>query len=230
LRLVARAIYQIGGDADMSDNPPSERTRVRRKPERGAYDRTIIDGILDEALVAHLGFVADGQPYVIPTTYGRRGDWLYVHGSAASRTLRALAGGVPACVTVTLIDGVILARSAFRHSMNYRSVVVLGVAEEIVDREEKLSALETIVEHVVPGRWREVRSPSDQELRATTVLRISLAEASAKLRTGGPLDYAEDLERQCWAGEIPLRLSASTPRPHEPTIATPAYVANYRRG
>jgi len=189
----------------------TERTRVRRLPDRGHYERDVINAILDEALVCHVGFVADGQPYVIPTAFGRVDDRLYLHGSAASRTLRSLASGIPVCVTVSLIDGLVLARSAFHHSINYRSVVVLGTAQAVVDREERLAALEAISEHIVPGRWREVRPPNDQELKATAVLRLLLSEASAKIRTGPPLDDAADLTQPCWAGVIPLRLVAGEP-------------------
>ena len=195
----------------MEASPASERTRVRRRAQRGRYDRATIDAILDEGLVCHVGFAVDGQPYVIPTTYARVGDRLYVHGSSANRMLRALAGGVPACVTVTLLDGLVLARSAFHHSMNYRSVVVLGQATLVADREERLTALEAIVEHVLRGRWSEVREPSEQELGGTTVLRLPLDEASAKVRTGPPLDDAGDLALGCWAGVIPLRLVAGPP-------------------
>jgi hypothetical protein len=192
----------------MQSAPASERTRLRRRPERGRYDRATIDAILDEALFCHLGFSVDGQPFVVPTTYARVGDHIYVHGSAAGRTMRALAGGIPACVTVTLLDGLVLARSAFHHSMNYRSVVVLGRAVEVVDAGERLAAFEAIVEHVLPGRWNEVRWPSEQEVRATTVLRLPLDEASAKVRTGDPIDDEEDLALDCWAGVLPLRLTA----------------------
>jgi hypothetical protein len=195
----------------MQAAPASERTRLRRRPERGRYDRETIHAILDEALVCHLGFNVDGQPFVIPTTFARVGDRLYVHGSAAGRTMRALATGAPVCVTVTLLDGLVLARSAFHHSMNYRSVVVLGHAVEVTDSEERLAAFEAIVEHVLPGRWNEVRWPTEQELRATTVLRLPLDEASAKVRQGGPLDDEEDLALDCWAGFIPLRLRVEEP-------------------
>jgi hypothetical protein len=216
----------------MQPAPASERTRVRRRPERARYDAATIRAILDEGLVCHLGFVSGGQPSVIPTTYARRGDHLYVHGSAASRTLREVAKGLPVCVTVTLLDGLVLARSAFHHSMNYRSVVILGRAVEVADPEEKLFALEAIVEHVLRGRWSEVRPPTDQELRATTVLRLPLDEASAKVRAGGPLDDQEDLALGCWAGVIPLRLRAEEPI-RDPMlrrdIATPEVVALYRR-
>jgi nitroimidazol reductase NimA-like FMN-containing flavoprotein (pyridoxamine 5'-phosphate oxidase superfamily) len=198
----------------MSSLPPfpvTERTRLRRLPPRGVFERETVYGILDEALVCHVGFVADGQPFVIPTIHARLGDRLVVHGSAASRMLRNLAGGVPVCVTVTLIDGLVLARSAFHHSMNYRSVVVLGTAALVTDPAEKVAALEAIVEHVAPGRTPEVRPPTPQELKATSVLTIALDEASAKIRTGGPIDDEADLALPCWAGVIPLRLTPSAP-------------------
>ena len=192
---------------------PSERTRVRRQPGRGAYDRETIDAILDEGLVCHLGFVHEGQPFVLPTTYARVGDVVYVHGSAAGRLMTALAGGIPLTLTVTLLDGLVLARSAFHHSMNYRSVVILGTATEVVDRAERLLALEAIVEHMAPGRCAAVRAPSEKELKATLVLRVPIVEASAKVRSGGPLDDAEDMGWPCWAGHVPLRLVAGTPIP-----------------
>jgi nitroimidazol reductase NimA-like FMN-containing flavoprotein (pyridoxamine 5'-phosphate oxidase superfamily) len=213
--------------------PASERTRVRRRDERGRYDRDTEHAILDEALVCHVGFVADGQPYVMPTTYARVGERLYVHGAAASRMLRTLAGGVPVCVTVTLLDGLVLARTAFHHSMNYRSVVVLGTAVEVVADDERLQALEAIVEHIAAGRWRDVRAPNQEELRATRVLRVALDEASAKLRTGPPLDGGEDLALGCWAGVIPLKLTAAPPVA-DPNLAAGIVpspgVAAYRRG
>jgi hypothetical protein len=193
--------------------PASERTRVRRLPARASYDPETINAILDEALVCHVGFVHEGQPFVLPTTFARVGNDLYLHGSAASRMLRGLRDGVPVCVTVTLLDGLVLARSAFHHSMNYRSVVILGTATEVSEPAERLRALEAIVEHAVPGRWPEVRPPNAQELRATMVLRLPILEASAKLRTGGPLDEAEDLGWPCWAGHVPLRLTAFAPVP-----------------
>ncbi len=184
------------------------RTTLKRLRQRGSYDAATVHAILDEALTCHVGFVADGQPYVIPTIHARAGDVLYVHGSAASRMLRTLAAGVPVCVTVTIVDGLVLARSAFHHSMNYRSVVILGTAVEVTDEAERLRAFETIVEHVVPHRWKDVRPPSAQELKATSVLRVPLVEASAKVRTGGPVDDAADMSWPCWAGQIPLRLVA----------------------
>lgn len=217
----------------MKGRPPTERTRVRRAPARAAYDRATIDAILDEGLCCHVGFAVDGQPYVIPANYARLGDQLYIHGSAASRMVRTLASGVPVCVTVSLLDGVVLARSAFNHSMNYRSVVVLGTAAEVVDPGERLTALEALVEHMLGGRWREVRPPSAKELRATKVLRLPLTEASAKIRSGPPGDDAEDLARACWAGVIPLRLEAKSPvaDPRLPAgIEPPAAVCAYRRG
>jgi nitroimidazol reductase NimA-like FMN-containing flavoprotein (pyridoxamine 5'-phosphate oxidase superfamily) len=182
-------------------------TRVKRHPERGVYQREAIDAILDEALFCHVGFVVDGQPYVIPTIHARAGDVLYVHGSPASRMLRTLAEGIDICVTATLLDGLVLARSVYNHSMNYRSAVVLGRARA-VEGGEKLSALEVIVEHVVPGRWQDARRPTEKELAGTSVLALGLDEASAKIRTGPPKDFDDDLELPIWAGVIPLRLTA----------------------
>ena len=211
---------------------PTPRTTVRRLPERGSYDRGVLHAILDEGLVCHVGFVADGQPFVIPTTYGRVGDALYIHGSAASRMLRSLAGGIPVCVTVTLLDGLVLARSAFHHSMNYRSAVVLGTAVAVEDVAERDAALRAITDHVVPGRWDAVRGPSEKELRATSVLRLPMDEASAKVRTGPPKDDEEDQALGAWAGVLPLALVPQPPIP-DPTlragIAVPAHVARYRR-
>jgi nitroimidazol reductase NimA-like FMN-containing flavoprotein (pyridoxamine 5'-phosphate oxidase superfamily) len=197
----------------MATSAPSERARVRRAPARADYDRATIDAILDEALVAHLGFVADGQPYVIPTLHARRGDEVYLHGSAASRMIRTLGAGVPACLTVTLIDGLVLARSAFHHSMNYRSVVVLGQARFVEGPEERAAALEAFTERLIPGRWAEVRPPSRQELKGTRVLALSLDEASAKLRTGGPVDDEDDYALDAWAGVVPLRMAPGAVEP-----------------
>src|SRR5262245_6373751 len=211
---------------------PTARTTVRRRPQRASYDRATVEAILDEGLFCHVGFVADGQPYVIPTIHARVGERLYIHGSTASRMLRSLGAGIPVCVTVTLLDGLVLARSAFHHSMNYRSAVILGTAVEVSDRAEKLAALKAVVEHVVPRRWEDVRRPTEQELRATTVLRLPIEEASAKIRTGPPLDDEEDYQLGCWAGEIPLRLvpQALIPDPRlDPTLAPPAYARSYRR-
>jgi nitroimidazol reductase NimA-like FMN-containing flavoprotein (pyridoxamine 5'-phosphate oxidase superfamily) len=211
---------------------PSARTTVRRLPARGAYDPAAIHAILDEGLVCHVGFVADGQPFVIPTIHGRIGDALYVHGSAASRMLRTLAGGIPVCVTVTLVDGLVLARSAFHHSMNYRSAVVLGTAVEVTDPAERDRALRAITDHVVPGRWDSVRPPSEKELRATAVLRLPIAEASAKVRTGPPVDDEEDYALPVWAGVLPLALTPRAPVADPrlpPGIAAPEHVIAYRR-
>ncbi|HEX2090476.1 MAG TPA: pyridoxamine 5'-phosphate oxidase family protein [Actinomycetota bacterium] len=205
--------------------------RVRRLPERGRYDRETINAILDEALFCHIGFVSNGQPFVIPTLHARVGDVLYVHGSQASRMLRQLRGGTEVCVTATILDGVVLARSAFNHSMNYRSVVVLGVAAE-VEGAEKLEALRAVAEHVMPGRWDDVRQPNARELRATSVLRLSLDRASAKVRTGPPKDDDADIDLPIWAGVLPLRLVPSEPVPDarsgSPTV--PGYVRGWRRG
>jgi nitroimidazol reductase NimA-like FMN-containing flavoprotein (pyridoxamine 5'-phosphate oxidase superfamily) len=189
----------------------STRTRLRRHPERGAYDRATVDAILDEALYCHLGFVVDGQPYVIPTLHARVGDTVYVHGSAASRLIRTLAGGVPACLTVTLVDGLVLARSAYNHSVNYRSAVVLGSARPVDNPDEKLRALEAFTEQLVPGRWADVRPPNEKELKATSVLALALGECSAKVRTGPPGDDEEDLALDVWAGVLPLELRALAP-------------------
>ena len=213
-------------------SPPSERVRVRRLPKRGAYDRPTIDAILDEGLVCHLGFVVDGEPRVIPTGYARDGDRLLLHGSRSSAAMRVLAGGGPACVTVTLLDGLVLARSAFHHSMNYRSVVVLGAAVEVVDVAEKLEALRVLTDHLVPGRSADARGPSDPELALTTVLALPLDEASAKVRVGGPVDDAADHGLPVWAGVIPLALGHRAPVPDPevpPGGPAPTYVTSYRR-
>ena len=197
----------------MAELTPTPRTRVRRLPSRASYDAATIHAILDEGLVCHLGFVHEGQPFVLPTTYARVGDALYLHGSAASRMLRGLRQGIPVCVTVTLLDGLVLARSAFHHSMNYRSVVILGVATEVIDTAERLHGLRAMVEHMAPGRSAEVRPPNERELKATMVLRLPIVEASAKVRDGGPLDEPEDLGWPCWAGHVPLRLVPLAPIP-----------------
>ena len=194
--------------------PPSARTRVRRHPERGEYDRATIDAILDEALICHLAWVADdGGPRVIPTIHVRAGDTLYVHGSEASRTLRALRTGIECCLEATLIDGLVLARSTPKHSINYRSVVVLGRASVVEDPDEKVQALEAFSNRLLPGRWRDVRPPTATELKATSILRIPLAEASAKVRTGPPKDDEDDYGWPVWAGVIPLALVAGDPQP-----------------
>ena len=205
----------------MGDTPakaPSKRTRVGRLPKRGHYDRATIDAILDEAIIGHLGFVLDGQPFVVPTLVARVGDHVYVHGSAAARSLKALAGGIPACLTVTHVDGIVLARSIFNHSVNYRSVVVLGTAEPVTDRAEKVAALTAFSDTILPGRWDEVRGPTPQELKATAILGLPLTEASAKVRTGPPGDDEPDYALPVWAGVIPTALVQGKPVP-DPKLA-----------
>jgi nitroimidazol reductase NimA-like FMN-containing flavoprotein (pyridoxamine 5'-phosphate oxidase superfamily) len=213
--------------------PPSERVRLRRKRERGTHERAVIDAILDEALIAHVGIADEyGQPFVIPTLHARSGDVVYCHGSTASRTLRALAAGAPACLTVTLIDGLELARAAMHHSANYRSAVLIGRATLVDDLDEKRAALRAVVEHIVPGRWDDVRAPNENELKATSVLAIPIDEASAKVRSGGPLDDEEDYALETWAGVIPLASRARAPEPDarlRAGIAAPRYVTDYRR-
>lgn len=195
----------------MKEFTPTQRTTVKRLPKRANYEQDTVYQILDEGLVCHVGFVVDNQPYVIPTAYGRVEDKLYIHGSPASRMLRTLQAGIQVCVTVTLLDGLVLARSAFHHSMNYRSVVVFGTASVVSDPEDKLKALHAFTEHIVPGRWEEIRQPSRNELAGTLVLSLPLVEASAKVRTGPPVDDEADYELPVWAGEIPLRLVAGVP-------------------
>jgi nitroimidazol reductase NimA-like FMN-containing flavoprotein (pyridoxamine 5'-phosphate oxidase superfamily) len=193
--------------------PPSTRTRIQRVPARAVYDRADIDAILDAAPVAHLAFALDGQPYAIPTLHARIGEHVYFHGSAASRMIRALTAGAPACLTVTLLDGLVLARSAFHHSVNYRSVVVLGNARPVEGADERLAALRAFTERLVPGRWGEVRPPSPSELKGTRVLALPLDESSAKVRDGFPVDDEQDYALPVWAGVIPLRIAAGAPRP-----------------
>jgi nitroimidazol reductase NimA-like FMN-containing flavoprotein (pyridoxamine 5'-phosphate oxidase superfamily) len=209
--------------------PTSDRTRVRRLSERGHYETETIHAILDEALICHVGFVVNGQPVVIPTIHWREGETLYFHGSAASRMLRSLRDGVDACVTVTLLDGLVLARSAFHHSMNYRSVVVFGKARE-VGEDEKVRVLDSLVEHVVRGRSKEVRAPNLKELRQTLVLALPIDEASAKIRTGGPVDDEEDYALPIWAGVLPLKLTPGEGLADAGVTAdVPEYVKAYRR-
>ncbi len=195
----------------MDKIPQTPRTTLKRLPQRGSYDRELIDRILDEAFICHVGFAVDGRPFVIPTGYARVGDSLLIHGSQASRMLRTVGQGIDVCVTVTLIDGLVLARSAFHHSMNYRSVVVFGNAKVVDDPDAKLAALRALSEHMIPGRWDDVREPNEREMQLTTVLSLPLNEASAKVRTGPPLDDEEDYEMDVWAGVIPLRMVAATP-------------------
>lgn len=210
----------------------TERTTLKRLPARGVYDRELVYQILDEGLICHVGFAIEGRPFVIPTGYARVQDQLYVHGSQASRMLRTLQRGVDACVTVTLLDGLVLARSAFHHSMNYRSVVVFGKAMLVDDVDEKLSALRAFSEHMIPGRWDDARKPTAQELKATAVLSLPLEEASAKVRTGPALDDEEDYELPIWAGVIPVSLIAELPIPDprlKPELEVPDYVLGYDR-
>jgi nitroimidazol reductase NimA-like FMN-containing flavoprotein (pyridoxamine 5'-phosphate oxidase superfamily) len=210
----------------------TDRTTLKRLPKRGHYDRETINEILDEGFICHVGFVVNGQPFVIPTGYARVDDKLFIHGSQASRMLKTLAQGLDVCVTVTLVDGLVLARSAFHHSINYRSVVVFGNARLVVDRDEKIAALLALSEHFIKGRWDDVREPTEQELKATSVLVLKLEEASAKIRTGPPLDDEEDYSLPIWAGVIPLRMIADEPV-NDPRlndgIEPPDYARQYRR-
>ena len=214
-----------------SSNPaPTPRTRVVREPQRAVYDREVVNQILDEAFLCHVGFVADGQPFVIPTSYGRDGDLLYIHGSAASRMLRNLNQGVPVCITVTLLDGLVLARSVFNHSMNYRSVVILGTATLVADAAEKLAALRALSEHIIPGRWDDSRQPNEKELKQTSVLRLPIDEFSAKVRVGPPIDDEEDYAFPTWAGVIPLEMRVGAAiRDERCEQELPAYLKNYSR-
>lgn len=217
----------------MTENQiPSPRTRVIREPDRGVYDRETVYKILDEGFLCHVGFAVDGQPFVIPTSYGRKDSDLYIHGSAASRMLRQMKQSAPVCVTVTLLDGLVLARSVFNHSMNYRSVVVLGKATLVEDSDEKLAALRILAEHVIPGRWGDARQPNERELKATSVLRVSIEEFSAKVRTGSPIDDEEDYSFPTWAGVIPLEMrtgNAINDPCLDPGRGVPEYVRNYTR-
>ncbi|HET6882736.1 MAG TPA: pyridoxamine 5'-phosphate oxidase family protein [Pirellulales bacterium] len=210
---------------------PNTRSQVRRLAKRAVYDRAAIEAILDEGLICHVGFVADGQPFVIPTIHVRIGDSVYLHGSPASRMLQTLAAGGEACLTVTLVDGLVLARSAFHHSMNYRSVVLFGRGSPVEDERQKLDVLNCLSEHLIQGRWAEVRSPNPNELKGTLVVRIPIDEVSAKVRTGPPLDDEEDYALTVWAGVLPLRLAASLPvaDPRLPAdIPVPGYASDYR--
>lgn len=208
------------------------RTELRRAPDRGRFDRATIHAILDEGMICHLALAREGVPHVIPTIYGRLDDSLYVHGSSANRILRGLKDGREACVTVTLIDGLVLGRSAFHQSMNYRSVVLYGAMRDVTDADEKLRALEVMVDHAIPGRWKDVRGPNRAEFQRTTVLALAIEEGSAKVRTGPPIDEEEDYELDCWAGVIPLTTEpgAPIPDPRLPAgIEAPSYATRYRR-
>jgi len=211
---------------------PSARTRVVREADRAVYDRETVYRILDEGFICHVGFAVDGQPFVIPTSYGRKGANLYIHGSAASRMLRQMKDGVPVCIAVTLLDGLVLARSVFNHSMNYRSVVILGKATLVDDPQEKLAALRVLSEHILPGRWDDARQPNEREVRATSVLRVLIEEFSAKVRVGPPIDDAEDSLFPTWAGVLPVEMKwgpALDDPKLEPGRAVPRYVGNYSR-
>lgn len=215
-----------------TSRPASDRTTVRRLGKRGVYDRASVYAILDEALYCHVGFVDAGQPFVIPTIHARMGDRLVLHGSRASRMLHCLSAGAAACITVTILDGLVLARSTFHHSMNYRSVVVLGQGSEIVAADEKSAALEALVERIVPGRAAEARAANEQELQATAVIAFPLDECSAKLRVGPPVDDADDLALPVWAGVLPLRTVCGEPQPDPQLPAgtpVPRYIREYRR-
>lgn len=210
----------------------SDRVRLRRKRERGSYERETIDAILDEGLIAHVGIVEDGQPFVMPTLHARAGDVVYLHGSAASRTMRAMAAGAPVCLTVSLIDGLVLARAAMHHSANYRSAVLLGRARPVTDPHERLAGFEAVVERLVPGRWSDVRPPSEKELKATALVALPIDEASAKIRTGGPIDDEEDYVLPAWAGVIPLSVHAGEAQADPrlaPDVPVPAYVSGWPR-
>jgi nitroimidazol reductase NimA-like FMN-containing flavoprotein (pyridoxamine 5'-phosphate oxidase superfamily) len=217
-------------NSNSSSSAPSLRTRVVREPQRAVYDREVVYQILDEGFLCHVGFVADGQPFVIPTSYGHDGDVLYIHGSAASRMLRNLDQGLPVCVTVTLLDGLVLARSVFNHSMNYRSVVILGTATLVGDPAEKLAALRALSEHIIPGRWEYARQPNEKELKATSVLRLPINEFSAKVRVGPAIDDEEDYSFPTWAGVIPLEMTVGTAiRDERCELEMPEYLRNYSR-
>lgn len=209
------------------------RTKIKRIPKRGNFERETINKILDEAFICHVGFTIDDKLFVIPTSYARSGDSILIHGSSASRMMRAMADKIEVCVTVTLIDGLVLARSAFHHSMNYRSIVIFGKAKIIQDEQEKFEALRLFTEHIIPNRWTEIRPPSELELKATTVLSLPITEASAKIRTGNPVDDEEDYDLNVWAGVLPLNLSVGKPADDgkiKDGVEVPSYIENYSRG
>jgi nitroimidazol reductase NimA-like FMN-containing flavoprotein (pyridoxamine 5'-phosphate oxidase superfamily) len=220
-----------GGDRmTMSDElERTSRTKIKRHRERGNYDRAVVNAILDEALVSHVGFVDDGQPYVIPMLHARAGDTLYLHGSTQSRAMHTLTGGADVCVTTTLLDGLVLARSVYHHSMNYRAVVVVGRARQVSDPQEKLDAMKCLVDHVLPGRWDDARRPNDGELKVTTIAALQIDEASAKIRTGPPADAKSDLSLPVWAGVIPLALAPAEPIPDNGAVM-PDYLERFLSG
>ena len=206
------------------------RTTLRRKKERGTHDRALADAVLDEGLVCHVGFVVDGAPYVIPMTYARIGDALYLHGASGNHMLRHLAGGSELCVTVTLLDALVLARSAFHHSMNYRSVMLFGTGTAVKDNDEKQRASAALLEHLVAGRSSDARRPNDEELRTTLIVRLDIEEGSVKVRTGGPIDDEPDMDRPIWAGHIPLSTAAGEPivdGPLPPGTQEPSYIRSF---
>jgi uncharacterized protein len=222
-----KSLIRHGGEMKMN---VTKRTELRRIPNRGSHDGETINQILDAGFLAHVGFCLDGQPFVIPTLYGRNGEKLYLHGSAVSRMLREIETGIPTCVTVTLVDGLVLSRSAFDHSMNYRSIVAFGTARKVVDPEQKVKSLRTISEHLIAGRWAEVRGPSEKELKATTVLEFSIDEASSKVRSGPPLDDESDYGLPVWAGVLPLEIRSRPPIPDDRLVegvTLPDYVRRY---
>ncbi|MBP0029977.1 pyridoxamine 5'-phosphate oxidase family protein [Roseofilum sp. Guam] len=211
----------------------TDRSAVKRNPKRGCYDRATIEQILDEALVIHVGFIAQDQPFVIPMSYGRDGDLLYIHGAVASRMLKNLEQGIEICVSATILDGIVIARSLFHHSMNYRSVMLFGRATLVDDEQEKLHALKVLSEHIVPGQWEQARQPTPAEMKATTVLAFPIEEGSAKVRSGDPKDDAADYELPIWAGQLPLKLTPGVPIPDSQLrsdIVVPENVLNYHRG
>jgi uncharacterized protein len=211
---------------------PTPRTRVIREPHRGVYDRETVYQILDEGFLCHVGFAVEGQPFVIPTSYGRKDATLYIHGSAASRMLRQMRDGIAVCFTVTLLDGLVLARSVFNHSMNYRSVVILGKAQLVDDPAEKLEALRLLSEHILPGRWEDARQPNERELKQTSVLRVPIEEFSAKVRSGPAIDDEEDYSFPTWAGVVPLEMKAGAPIDDDrllPGHEAPKYARAYSR-
>ena len=211
---------------------PTEKTTPSRLAKRGAYDRETIFAILDEALVCHVSYVANGQPFIIPISYGRIGDKLYLHGSVGSHFFRELAKGIDVCIAVTLLDGLVLARSTFHHSVNYRSVVIFGKTELVTDEQERWDALESFTEHIIPGRWAEAREPNASEMKKTMVVAVSLEEASAKVRTGGVSDDPEDMDLPVWAGVLPLKLTPQLPLPDaalNAEVSLPDYIKNYTR-
>ncbi|MGL5795497.1 MAG: pyridoxamine 5'-phosphate oxidase family protein [Waterburya sp.] len=219
--------------SDSQNLQVTQRSKIRRLPKRGSQERELIYNILDEAMVAHVGFIADNQPFVIPMAYGRKGDRLYLHGSSVSRLLKTLEQGVDVCFTVTLLDGLVIARSLFHHSMNYRSVVLFGKAQLVESETEKMTALQAFSEQMIPGCWQEARLPNSQELKATNVLSFPIEEGSAKVRTGDPNDDVEDYSLPFWAGQLPLKLTPGIPLPDSklsPEIALPENLINYHRG